>query len=354
MSAAPFPKFHTSLNVSDLGRSIDFYRVLFGLEPAKRRPDYAKFEVPVPPLVLSLIPGHVTKGGTLNHVGVSLPGSEDLVKIQARLEAAGIKTQREEGVECCYSRQTKFWVTDPDQTLWELYVFHEDIDDHGHDHAPKQEDVAASFAKEVPKERITWGHNIAEPIPEKIPHADFSVHEVFLQGSANQSSDSARLAALLAEANRVLRPGGEVRIRGIGGSKPYEGAPLELPGPAARVKHVPGEAELVRALLQAGFVDIRFEKLSQKAYFEVEGVQMREVLIAGRKPGHRPRTQTHQAIYLGPLAQVADDYGNSFPRGERVNINIHDWQALSQGSAAPSFQLLSPEEAAQLGCCDKQ
>ncbi len=51
MSASPFPKFHTSLNVSDLGRSIDFYRVLFGLEPAKRRADYAKFEVPAPPLV---------------------------------------------------------------------------------------------------------------------------------------------------------------------------------------------------------------------------------------------------------------------------------------------------------------
>ena len=38
-------KFHLSLNVTDLARSLDFYRVLFGMEPAKVRADYAKFEL---------------------------------------------------------------------------------------------------------------------------------------------------------------------------------------------------------------------------------------------------------------------------------------------------------------------
>ena len=54
---ASLRKFHASLNVSDLDRSIAFYRVLFGLEPAKVKSNYAKFELAEPPLVLSLIPG---------------------------------------------------------------------------------------------------------------------------------------------------------------------------------------------------------------------------------------------------------------------------------------------------------
>src|SRR5262245_48577285 len=102
------PKVHTSLNVSDLGRSVEFYRALFGLEPAKHRRDYAKFEVPAPPLILSLIPGRPTPGGTLNHTGLRYSNAEELVRVQARLESAGIRTQREEGVECCYAKQTKF------------------------------------------------------------------------------------------------------------------------------------------------------------------------------------------------------------------------------------------------------
>src|SRR5262245_22103365 len=119
-------KFHLSLNVSDLQRSLAFYQVLFGVEPAKVRPDYAKFEVSEPPLIMSLIPSQPVPGGTLNHVGLRVLDSATLVTMQARLEQAGYATQREEGVECCYSKQTKFWVVDPDRTLWELYVLHGD------------------------------------------------------------------------------------------------------------------------------------------------------------------------------------------------------------------------------------
>ncbi len=33
---------HLSLNVADLDRSVQFFRILFGIEPAKLRSDYAK------------------------------------------------------------------------------------------------------------------------------------------------------------------------------------------------------------------------------------------------------------------------------------------------------------------------
>src|SRR4249920_816438 len=102
-------KFHLSMNVSDLNRSVAFFENLFGQPASKCRPDYAKFELADPPVVFSLEPHAPVSGGSLNHVGFRVADSARLVEMQRRLELAGIRTQREEGVECCYSRQTKFW-----------------------------------------------------------------------------------------------------------------------------------------------------------------------------------------------------------------------------------------------------
>ena len=80
---------------------------------------------------------------------------------------------------------------------------------------------------------------------------------------------------------------------------------------------------------------------------------MREVLLTGRKPDYRSREPTHQAVYLGPLAQVTDDFGNVFRRGERVSLNIHDWQMLSRSAVAEQFQLFSGDSLAVVdeSCC---
>ena len=131
LTVAPAVRFHLSLNVASLEKSVAFYRILFGIEPAKHYADYAKFELDDPPLVLSLEPSSRGKGGVLNHLGFRAPDASFLVAIQRRLEAAGIHTQRKEGVECCYARQTKFWVTDPDATLWEIYTLEEDLEHRG-------------------------------------------------------------------------------------------------------------------------------------------------------------------------------------------------------------------------------
>ncbi len=39
LPTVPAVRFHLSLNVSDLGRSVGFYQTLFGRPPAKRRDD---------------------------------------------------------------------------------------------------------------------------------------------------------------------------------------------------------------------------------------------------------------------------------------------------------------------------
>ena len=184
-------RFHASLNVRDLDRSVAFYRMLLGTEPAKLRPDYAKFELSDPPLVLSLVPGGTVSGGSLNHVGLRVRNGEELVEIQRRLEAAGHTTTREEGVACCYSRQTKFWISDPDQALWEIYVFHEDIEERGNAEPPRVAPLAVSFG--APASPRVWEHRLTDPVPSRLTHDDNSLHDTALQSktTARKSSDPA-------------------------------------------------------------------------------------------------------------------------------------------------------------------
>lgn len=111
-----------ALNVDDIDVAVDFYRRLFGTEPAKRRPGYANFAIDSPPLKLVLLknPG---QGGTLNHLGVEV-GSVDLVDAeQTRLAEVVLASVDERDSTCCYARQDKFWVEgSPDGERWEIYT----------------------------------------------------------------------------------------------------------------------------------------------------------------------------------------------------------------------------------------
>jgi hypothetical protein len=109
------------------------------------------------------------------------------------------------------------------------------------------------------------------------------------------------------------------------------------------VQHLPATGDVVDDLVRIGFVEIRIEKLSQTAYFVVDGVPMRELQVVARKPGHRPRATTHQAVYLGPMGQVTDDFGNVFRRGVPTQLNVHDWLILSKSAASGAFLFLKPE-----------
>lgn len=121
-------KFHVSLNVGDLPRSLAFYQALLGAAAVKAYADYAKFELEEPPVVISLKPQRAVKGGPLNHLGLRVKTAEELSAIQQRLDAAGYRTSRQDDVRCCYAHQTKFWVADPDDTLWEVYLLHGDFE----------------------------------------------------------------------------------------------------------------------------------------------------------------------------------------------------------------------------------
>jgi catechol 2,3-dioxygenase-like lactoylglutathione lyase family enzyme len=132
--ATSMVKFHASLNVSNLARSVEFYTALFGQEPVKFYDDYAKFELEEPPLVLSLKPKRACVGGPLNHLGLRLIKTGHLDAVRDRLRRVGARFGEQDDVKCCYARQTKLWITDPDETLWEVYVLHEDVPDWGEKH----------------------------------------------------------------------------------------------------------------------------------------------------------------------------------------------------------------------------
>jgi catechol 2,3-dioxygenase-like lactoylglutathione lyase family enzyme len=116
-----------ALNVTDLDTAVEFYSKLFATEPAKRRPGYANFAIAEPPLKLVLIEGD-TSHGALNHLGVEVDTTDDVIAARARLSTSGLATADEDNVECCYALQDKVWVDAPDGEPWEIYTVLADVE----------------------------------------------------------------------------------------------------------------------------------------------------------------------------------------------------------------------------------
>jgi catechol 2,3-dioxygenase-like lactoylglutathione lyase family enzyme len=117
-----------SINVSDFDAAVAFCSRLFGARPAKLRPGYANFAIDDPPLKLVLnAPGN-GPGGTINHLGVEVATAGEVDQAEARLAAEGMATDSRPGTECCYARQDKVGVHDPDGVPWEYYTVLEHIE----------------------------------------------------------------------------------------------------------------------------------------------------------------------------------------------------------------------------------
>jgi catechol 2,3-dioxygenase-like lactoylglutathione lyase family enzyme len=117
-------RVHVAINVSQVERSLPFYTVLFGQEPTKLRPGYAKFEVAEPPVNFTLNENPAVKisEGTLSHMGIQVKSSDEVLAAKQRFIESGLATFEEDQVTCCYAVQDKVWVTDPDGNRWEVFV----------------------------------------------------------------------------------------------------------------------------------------------------------------------------------------------------------------------------------------
>ena len=118
-----------ALTVTDVERSIPFYEALFGSAPEKVRSGYAKFSVAEPALNFTLNEGERGDAlGAFNHAGIQVAATADVLAAKERLVAAGLAAFDEMDTTCCYARQDKIWVRDPDGNPWEVFVTHGDAE----------------------------------------------------------------------------------------------------------------------------------------------------------------------------------------------------------------------------------
>ena len=122
---------HLALTVTDVERAIPFYEALFGVVPEKVKPGYAKFSVAEPAMNFTLNQGERENLGAFNHAGIQVASTDDVLAAKLRLTKAGLAAFDEMDTTCCYAKQDKIWVRDPDGTPWEVFVTHEDTEDHG-------------------------------------------------------------------------------------------------------------------------------------------------------------------------------------------------------------------------------
>jgi catechol 2,3-dioxygenase-like lactoylglutathione lyase family enzyme len=118
-----------ALRVSDLEASVGFYRSLFGVEPAKRRPGYANFAIAEPALKLVLIEGEPDQPTVLDHLGVEVATTAEVRAATTRLSDEGLATAEENDTTCCYALQDKVWVHGPGREPWEVYTVKADATD---------------------------------------------------------------------------------------------------------------------------------------------------------------------------------------------------------------------------------
>jgi catechol 2,3-dioxygenase-like lactoylglutathione lyase family enzyme len=132
MSTQPY-RFHLALKAtsSRFDEIVGFYTQLFGGEPVKLKPGYAKFEPREPWVNFTLNAVDQVTAGDLDHLGIQVWNEEMLMAARERMIGAGLEVRDETEVACCYAEQNKFWVTDPDGRQIEFFRVLKDIQEHG-------------------------------------------------------------------------------------------------------------------------------------------------------------------------------------------------------------------------------
>lgn len=112
-------RLHVHVAVENIGDAVTFYTTLFGTEPVKLKPDYAKWMLE-DPRVNFAISARGRKPG-LDHLGIQVQEDAELSEVRERIQKAEIKTLDEGETTCCYAKADKTWVIDPAGIAWEAY-----------------------------------------------------------------------------------------------------------------------------------------------------------------------------------------------------------------------------------------
>jgi catechol 2,3-dioxygenase-like lactoylglutathione lyase family enzyme len=117
-------RLHVHVGVENLADSVRFYSALFGAEPIKLKPDYAKWMLDDPRVNFAIS----TRAGTVgvDHMGIQVDRADELGALRDQMSRANISTHEDGETTCCYARSEKSWVEDPSGIAWEAYHTMED------------------------------------------------------------------------------------------------------------------------------------------------------------------------------------------------------------------------------------
>ena len=156
---------------------------------------------------------------------------------------------------------------------------------------------------------------------------------------------------MIDEIYRVLAPGGRVAISDIVADEPVpevlKNDPELWSGCIAGAFH---EAAFLDAFVEAGFVGVAYDKWEAKPWQVVEGIEFRAVtLIATRPLTDEDYDGGHAVLYKGPYAEVRDEKGRIYVRGQRMAVSRCTYETLMNGSHADDFIGFAPQEAKNRG-----
>lgn len=164
----PFPRMHVSLYVTDIHQSIDFYSKFFEQQPVKVKPKYAKYVLEKPSLIISFVENKDRVQSNFGHLGFQV---ETLEQLSTKLEAAkseNLVAREEIGTNCCYAKQDKFWVNDPDGVQWEVYYFHADAEFNDPHYEMKDAPACCTVSSDDVKSSCGCNANVSVSTAEKV------------------------------------------------------------------------------------------------------------------------------------------------------------------------------------------
>ena len=112
-------RFHVHVAVHDLDQSVRFYSTLFGIAPAVKKDDYAKWMLDDPRINFA-ISTRAGKAG-IDHLGMQAETSAELEEVGSRLAQADVSLLPQKGASCCYAKSDKYWTIDPQGIAWESF-----------------------------------------------------------------------------------------------------------------------------------------------------------------------------------------------------------------------------------------
>jgi len=110
--------------------------------------------------------------------------------------------------------------------------------------------------------------------------------------------------------------------------RPLADGALSLAGPAARVKHVPVDHELLNVLQESQFASVTLTTFRSAPCFRLGDAELRETMVVCQKPMADLCGEVRVVVYKGPFQQVTDDEDRTFRRGERMTIPLAAWENL--------------------------